>query len=178
MKVVGIDISLTGTGMAIHRAGAETYVREHGEDGRKGMPFAERGDRIERLVDQILFDCQAADLAVFESHDFGVKHSGGAHDRSGVFWIVVRELRARGTAVAQATPQALKMYQSGSGTASKDQMLVDAVRRYPTVDVRTNNQADAMAALSMGVRFLELAPLETVWNAKMAQAMEKAEWPT
>jgi crossover junction endodeoxyribonuclease RuvC len=177
MKVAGIDVSLTGTGVAIHEAGGLTYVREHGEDGKRGASFTSREERIGRLVDQVLFDCADAELAVFEAHDFGAKYSASAHDRSGVFWILVRELRAQGTRVAQATPQTLKMYQSGSGSASKDQMLVDAVRRYPTVDVRSNNQADAMAALSMGVRFLELAPLETVWNQKMAQAMEKAEWP-
>lgn len=177
MKVVGIDISLTGTGVAIHEAGGLSYVREHGRDGKRGEPFTMRGDRIDELVSDVLADCQGADLAVLEAHDFGVKVSASSHDRSGVFWIVVRELRRLGTEVAQATPQTLKQYATGSGNASKDSVLVATVRRYPTIHVMTNNQADALTACSMGVRHLGLAPIETAWNHTMEHAMTKVEWP-
>jgi crossover junction endodeoxyribonuclease RuvC len=177
MKVVGVDFSLVATGVAVHTAGGETYTRQYGRDGHKGEPLRMRRDRIHVLAGEVLFHAIGADLVVVESHDFGMKVSALSHDRSGLFWITVNRLMEAGVMVAQATPQTLKMYQTGAGNASKQDMLVAAVKRYPTVDIRTDNMADAMAALSMGVRHLELAPLETVWNAKMEQAMSKVEWP-
>lgn len=176
MKIVGLDISQTASGIAIHEPGGLTWVTEAGEDGHKTDSLYQRHARMRRTARAIVAHAADADLVVVESHSFSAKY-GNQHDRSGLWWDVVGELIDGGVDVAEASPSTLKMYLTGSGNASKDLMLATAVRRYPTVNVLTNDQADAMAALSMGVRRLELMPLEDTWNQKMSLAMGKVQWP-
>jgi Holliday junction resolvasome RuvABC endonuclease subunit len=175
MRLVGVDLSLTGTGIAVHEPGGLTFTRLVGEDGKKGAPLASRRARIRRLVAGIMEFAGTATAVAIESHDFGGRY-GSLHDRSGAWWILVDELAQLGIPVIMMTPTQLKMYLANSGNASKQDVLVAAVKRWPTVDIRNDDQADAMSALSMLVRHLELAPLEDAWNQKMAKAMDGVDW--
>lgn len=175
MKLVGLDISLTSTGVAVHEAGGATFTRLVGEDGKKGASLVQRRARLRRLVNGILVYAHDATAVAVESHDFGARY-GSQHDRSGAWWLVVDALAEAGIPVVMMSPSQLKSYGTGSGNASKQDVLVAAVRRHPTVDIRNDDQADAVTALSMLVRHLGLAPLESEWNQKMAKAMDAVDW--
>jgi len=43
----------------------------------------------------------------------------------------------------------VKKHFTGKGNAKKDQMIAEAKRRWPTVDIGSDDQADALAVLSL-----------------------------
>lgn len=176
MKVVGLDISQTGTGIVVHEAGGLTYSATEGEKGKQNDTLPMRHARQKRTTAKVVQHCQYAELVAVEAHSFVTK-SSHQHDLSGQWWDIVSELFSMGIIVVEITPQQLKGYLTGNGNASKDLMITTAVRRYPTVNIKTKDEADAMTACSMAVRHLELAPLETVWNQRMELEMSKVVWP-
>lgn len=184
MKVVGLDISQTATGVVVHEPGGVTYSATEGEKAKPRkktdppVPLAMRHARMKRTTAKVAEHCRHADLVAVEAHSFTVAGSKGQHDLSGQWWDIVDELYGMGIVVVEITVQQLKGYLTGNGSASKDLMLTTAVRRYPTVNIKSHDEADAMAACSMAVRHLELAPLETVWNLRMEQEMDKVQWPS
>lgn len=183
MKVVGLDISMTATGIVVHEPGGVTYSATEGEKPKPRkktdppVPLELRRARMKRTTAKVVEHCQYATLVAVESHSFSTG-SAGQHDLSGQWWDIVDELYGMGLVVVEITPQQLKGYMTGNGNASKDLMFSTAIRRYPTINIKTKDEADASAACSMAVRHLELAPLETAWNQRMQQEMEKVAWPT
>ena len=148
MRIVGIDLSLTATGVAIADAATVT-VRTVRSRGAKGDDLLSRGARLELLTSSICGLCRGAALVVVEQPAFS-RTTGHHHDRSGLWWLVVAQLQAMGIPVAEVTPSGLKRYVTGRGNADKDTVLLAVARRFGDVGVTNNNEADSLALCAMG----------------------------
>ena len=165
--IVGIDPSLTGTGLAtIHDGTAiTTVVATRRLDGH---------DRLQHILRSVFAATQYADLVGMEGPSFGSTGSA-VHQIAGLWWLIAHGLWERQTPLAIITPSVAKKYVTGKGTAKKDQVLVSVVRRFPAVNVADNNAADAlvMAAIVADQVGCPLAPMPAVQRAVLANV----DWP-
>lgn len=176
MRVIGLDLSLTSTGIGVWRGDA--FV-----DTVRIKPLAHlRGlERMRWLRAEIgswaLSGLWTADLAVIEGPSYGNQGTGrqaGHHERAGLWWLIVDSLEARGVPVAVAPPATVKKYATGKGNAGKDEMLAAAIRRNPEFH-GGNDEADAMWLAAMGADHLG-HPLMQVPEAHRA-ALKSVAWP-
>lgn len=173
-RVMGLDLSLAATGLS---DGIRTWLIK--SRGAKDATLDQRGRRLSRLADEIVDSttAESPDLVLVEGPSFGQARQGGQHDRAGLWWLVVEALITGGYGlhVVEVPPATLKMYATGKGNASKDEVLAQVVRRYPDVDVFENNTADALVLAAMGLRHsghtIDVLPQQHL------RAMAKLAWP-
>jgi len=175
MIVVGLDLSLTATGIAVNRDDepAEWTWRVRSK-GTKADTLDDRAQRLGELARRILRAVGNPDLVIVEAPAFA-QVSGSHHDRSGLWWLVVEPLLALVCPVAEVAPTTLKKYATGKGNASKDEVLAAIIRRYPMCNPADNNEADALALMAMGLDHLG-EPLADV-PAINRQALAAVHWP-
>lgn len=142
-RVMGVDLSLTRTGIAT-RHGAEIIATS----GHLDDTLAQRRQRISRIRAEVIGWCTNADLVVIEAPSYGSK-GGSAHDRAGLWWLVVSALMHRDIPVLDVSPKTRAKYATGNGNADKDEVLAAAVRRLP-IAVSNNNTADAAWLVAIG----------------------------
>lgn len=180
--VIGLDLSLTSTGIA--------GVRSPGSPGTisamvtcvksKGSVAATLDDRARRL-DALAAEITGQvvdvhpDLVLVEGPSYG-SQTGSQHDRSGLWWIVVMGLRELGYQVVEVPPSCRMKYATGKGNAAKDAVLAAVVRRYAGVEVTGNDEADALVLAAMGARWLG-HPIEDSLPQTHLAAMAKVQWP-
>ncbi|GEP38858.1 hypothetical protein NPS01_25210 [Nocardioides psychrotolerans] len=178
MKIIGLDLSLTSTGVAVIETGdgRESWtVQRVKSNGKKDATLADRTDRLRRLAVKILVPVNGADLVVIEGPAYH-QSNPGMHDRSGLWWLVTERLHAYGWPTVEVPPSVLKKYATGKGNASKDQVLAAVVRRYPDVEVGGNDEADALVLAAMGARHLG-HPIEASLPATHAAVTASVRWP-
>lgn len=143
-RVVGLDLSLTGTGIArvtgtpvrFSDPGVEGLHREgrvvvHPNPPTKvdvrrctsvapppGLPRHQelplRSARLRKLAGEVTTLCSGADLVVVEAPAYS-SQTGHMHDRSGLWWLIIARLTANNIAVVEVVTQHLKMYALGKG---------------------------------------------------------------
>lgn len=180
MIVVGIDPSLTGTGIAIIDT-EDRLVVDTLTITSKPCPDTIEG-RVQRqaricrqLLDHTLGDQSwPPDLAVIEAPAYDSR-TGRQHDRSGLWWRIIDRLLEHHVPVVEVTTGGVKKYATGKGNASKDTVLLHVARRYPHVDVQNNNEADALVLAAMGARALG-HPVDEMPKAHTA-ALDAVKWP-
>lgn len=150
MNVIGLDLSLTGTGVATPTG---TYLVP--STGHKGATLTDRRERLHRILTGICqHGCPAPqDLVVVEAPSLGQARQGGTHDRAGLWWIVVSHLLDRACHVIEVPPATLKKYVTGKGNAKKPDMRMAIYKRYG-VDITDDNEADAFALRALGLDLL------------------------
>jgi Holliday junction resolvasome RuvABC endonuclease subunit len=185
-KVVGIDLSLTSTGLA--SAGDEVKLARirsaapktprHPRTNKPLPPTLEqRRERLGLLCAKILtfVMLEEPSLVCIEAPAYS-SNVGSMHDRSGLWWLVVNGLFANGIPVAEITPTQRAKYATGKGTNDKDKVLAAVIRRYPDIEVTGNDVADALALTAMGRRRLG-QPLEESLPKPNLEAMTNVRWP-
>jgi Holliday junction resolvasome RuvABC endonuclease subunit len=178
--ILGIDPSLTGTGLAVLDTEDRLIVDTHtitskpanlpGIDGR-----IQRQARICReLIDHVGegFDW---DLVVIEAPAYDSR-TGHQHDRSGLWWRIVGHALDHQANVVEVTTGGLKKYATGKGNAPKDAVLLEVARRFPHVDVTNNNEADALILAAMGADWAGTPIVDLPKTHR--DALAKVEWPT
>lgn len=161
--VLGVDLSLTSTGLATASWTGTVKGRGTGYD------------RLRQVRGAIL---QAAEreqpaLVVVEGPSFG-SVGRGQHERGGLWWMACEALDAAGYAIAVAPPPNVKKFATGSGNADKDQMILAAARGFAWF-AGNNDQADALWLCALGHEFLGDPLLEM--PAKNRQALLGVAWP-
>lgn len=172
-RVVGIDLSLTSTGLA------DTDGRTHRIRTKKavdGVP--ETVERLDRIVNTVMGFVLAADpeLVVIEGPSYA-STGGQQHTRGGLWWIAATRLVEFATPVLVVTPAQRAMYATGSGSAGKDEVLAAAIRRYPVWDITGNDVGDAVVLACIGARLLG-HPVEESLPASHLRALNKLALPT
>lgn len=173
-RVVGLDLSLTATGLAFIRPDAPASVQTIKSTGAKDASLAQRAERLHGLARDILLASLYADVVVIEQPAYN-QTGGSHHDRSGLWWLVADSLLPEVDRVVEVTPQAVKKYATGKGNASKDEVLAAVVRRYPDIDVANNNEADALVLAAIGSR-LAGYPIEESLPAAHLDSLAKVRW--
>lgn len=157
MRIIGLDLSLTATGVAVIGHDGEVTVTTIKSKGDAGATLRERHSRLDDLRDRIMRRVEGdTDLVVIEQPAFS-RTTGHHHDRSGLWWLMVDALwywQEEPLSIVEVTPGSLKKYATGNGSAGKDEVLLAVARRYPDIPVKDNNQADALVLAAMGARSL------------------------
>lgn len=181
-SIVGIDPSLTSTGIAIwqHLNNGFDHIETQRvrSTGKKTDTWDMRGARIKRLAETIVGHVPTNALVIIESPSYG-SISTSAHDRSGLWWAIHQKLTAKGCDIIPATPSQRMMYATGKGggkDAGKDMVLAQAIRRYPNIDITGNDIADAVIFLAIGARLIG-QPLEDSLPQTHINALNKLTLP-
>jgi len=176
VRITGLDLSLTGTGIATVERGV-TFLQEISSKPT-GDDLSSRARRLRRVAVPIVNACLGSDLVLVEDLYMG-KGTGAQLDRAGLWWIVLNSLDVAGLPLVLVTNNHLKMYALGKGAGKgtdKDNVLAAVIRRYPTADVTSNNTADALVLAAMGARRLGCA-IETDLPESHLRAMKAVRWP-
>lgn len=166
-KVVGIDLSMTSTGIASSRGWTRRIAT-------KPHQFPTTFDRLRDIKTRVLDCTRGADLVVVETLSMG-SQTGQHLTRAGLWHLVMEAVDAADIPWAGVTPTAVKKYATGKGNAGKDEVLLAVARRFPDWEVTGNDEADALVLMAMGADYLG-RPVVDMPKAHR-DAMKKVVWP-
>ena len=200
MLVVGIDLSLASTGIAIieNIDGAmrvETATVE--SSGHRADLLAVRTNRITSLVDGIVTTVLQAsgslttevtpwgseelavrgypkcDLVLIEAPSYG-STGASSWDRAGLWWMLVAQLHDLGVPVAWAAPTTRMKYATGSGKGQdKAAVAAAAARLFPDAAIHNSDEADALIFAHMAS--VHLSMIEGL--ARHTDCLKAVHWP-
>ena len=174
--VIGIDLSLTATGLADVNLDTGTFenVETFGTKGKRADKYAERGKRLRGMADHIVDWATAGpldpELVVIEGPALG-NTRGSQFDRSGLWWMVVDDFLSAGIRVLVVPPKTRAKYGCGNGNAGKDVVLAHVIEQYDhlTPDrIRNDNEADAIILAAIGARYLGFPVEEELPESNLA----------
>jgi Holliday junction resolvasome RuvABC endonuclease subunit len=167
---IGLDLSLTGTGVASSRGWTRVLH----------PPAKARGHvRLDWIRDQVLEHVGSVDehLVVVEGPSYGNQGAGrqsGHHERAGLWWLITHALWKRGIDYAVASPAGRAKYATGKGNAAKADVVREVTRRFAWF-AGGEDEADALVLAAMGADWLG-RPLVTMPQAHR-KALEAVAWP-
>lgn len=171
MSALGLDLSLTSTGMAqVDDDGTYATMRVKPRPGMAGH------ERMNWLVEWICDHGGRPALVLVEGPSYGNQGTGrqsGHHERAGLWWLVTNRLYNAGLHIVVVPPAALKRYATGKGNAGKDDVLREVVRRFPAF-TGGNDEADALVLAAMGADRLGWPPV--AMPATHRSALEAVDW--
>lgn len=167
MKVLGIDPSLTSTGLAIVQDGQV-------HDLKRVRTKLTGHERIETILNAVRDAAAGCDAVGIEGAAMNAKGSS-VLQIFGLWGVITHDLWATGRHYYVVTPGGRCKYATGKGNADKDHVLAAVIRRYATADVTGNDVADALVIAAMGARMLG-EPLEEALPDTHLKAMDGVQW--
>lgn len=173
VRVVGLDLSLTSTGMS---DGSRHEVVQTG-------PYEEIEERLERIIRSVVqFVVGGAvdppDLVVIEGAAFAAPGTA-QHELAAIRLMVRHRLWCLKIPFAMVPPATLKKYITGDGRATKPEMAACVARQYgwdPT-EVKLSqgryDRVDALGLAAMGYDRLD----EPIGNAICRESLDAVVWP-
>lgn len=167
-NVLGIDPSLTSTGVAYRRRDDKIVAYALGHRDLRGM------ERIAFLRDSVhtYLTRNNPSLVVFEGYALGFRGKSNTifdiGELGGVLKLLILE---SGIDILLTPPNSLKLFATGKGNADKDQVML-ALRKSLGVQFSTSDQYDATGLLVMGEKYLSLKRKQG--NVKLAPHEQKA----
>ena len=173
MIAVGVDPSLTCTGVAVIDDGDIRTQRIVSPNS--GATLLARRTRIRRAIDGILKVIPArVDVTLIE-----VPHSrqqfGAQNERIALYWFLVDQLLARGPVVEVAPSQRAKLA-SGSGRATKDDVVTALRAAFPAARIPDDNVADALGLAWAGARWAGIKTPDYLPGQE--EAFARLAWPS
>lgn len=158
--VVGLDLSLTGSAIAvINLETGELTTAVHRSpapaDDALGAHVVRHRELVDGIVQQTLA-CEPA-LVVVEGLQFSVKEKDSSLTRRGFLWWAVAEGLVRGDApLIEAAPSQIKQFAAQKGNASKAEVVAAYATAWPDATRGPNvaDRADASFAAALGVAWL------------------------
>ncbi|WP_327594618.1 hypothetical protein [Streptomyces chartreusis] len=176
-RVVGVDTSLTGTGLASSEGWCRVigYVDKTKKHPISKLPRLERLAHMNVLLDQVMAGIGRPDLALMEGAALS-RASGGAHERGWLWWRVFERLLDAGVPTGVMSTNQRLLYATGKGAGSKTVVLEQVVRRWPQWQTGGNdNAADAVVLMAAGRDWLR-HPICAVPKTHR-KAVDGADWP-
>lgn len=176
--IVGLDLSLTSTGIAVHWAPNDIRTHRIRSTGKADATWKQRAARLHNITQDVINVIPNNSLVMVEGPSYASSGTG-THDRSGLWWMVYQELHRIGCTIIPVSPAQRMMYATGKGggkDAGKDNVLAAAITRYPTLGITGNDIADAAIFMAMGCR-LTGNPLEATLPKTHLNALTKITLP-
>lgn len=170
-RVLGLDLSLTSTGIASNIGGGWTdTIRPRAK--MRGL------DRLTHIRGRVLDHATGVDLVVVEGPSYG-SSGAGSHERAGLWWLVVHALSRRNVAYAIASPKSRAQYATGMGDANKREVVAAITAYFPWFDatrrVGLDDECDALALAALGADWLGV-PMVAMPQTHRA-GLTGVEWP-
>ena len=145
--VVGLDLSLTATGIAHLTPTGAVVDTIRG----KGTGIT----RLRALAREIRDLCTGATLVVIEGPAYHQASGAGYHERAGLHWMVLDRLHWAEVPSVVVSTSVMKKYATGKGSGKKGPTIDAAIRRYPEVDTAgDDNACDALWLAALGLDHL------------------------
>ncbi|WP_019061778.1 hypothetical protein [Streptomyces prunicolor] len=174
-SVVGIDLSLSATGLASSMGWCRVIGYEDKKNPITKLPHGERLVHMRRVLDAVTEAIGRPDLAVIEAAALS-RSGGGAHERGWLWWRIFERLTDAEIPVGLMSPNQRILYATGKGSGPKTAVVDAVARRWPQwLTGGNDNAADAVTLMAAGRDWL-LAPIAGMPKAHRA-AVEKATWP-
>lgn len=166
--VMGIDISLTATGIATVTWGEDGPVWETSRimsAGHSGDSIEMRGKRLDDIAGEfpaLMPGIHGRYLAVIERPTF--TSGGSGFDRAYVWWRIARFLAVNGHHVIDVSNSSGKVYTVGRASGpkvEKGEILAQVMRSYPGANIIDDNVADAVGLAAIGANLIG-RPVEEV----------------
>jgi Holliday junction resolvasome RuvABC endonuclease subunit len=177
--VIGLDPSLTGTGIASSNGWCDVigYKRPNSKaPGITQLPHHERLAAMRTLLTDVTTAIGNPALVVMEL-PAPSRSGGGAHERGWFWWQLYNHLDTHETLIGLLTPNQRALYATGKGQATKNAVVDSVARRWPDWPTAgDDNAADAVVLMAAGRDWLgwPIAPMPQTHRA----ALDKATWPT
>jgi Holliday junction resolvasome RuvABC endonuclease subunit len=167
-RVVGLDLSLTSTGVALPDGTLATITSK-----RRGIQRCI--DITQQLHTMLRFDVSIrVDLFTIEGYSFASRNSQ-AHALGELGGIIRADLWTCSVPWVDVPPASLKRYATGKGNAPKDQVLVAAVHR---LDITPSNSDEADAAWLRALTLDHYGHPLAAMPKTHRTALDKIAWPT
>ncbi|HEY9310259.1 MAG TPA: crossover junction endodeoxyribonuclease RuvC [Microbacterium sp.] len=151
MIAVGIDPSLTCTGVAVIDVEGGAITRRV-MSPNIGNTLLARRNRIRQAVAGVLATIPARiDVTVIEVPT-SRQQFGAQNERTALYWFLVDQLLARGP-VVEVAPSSRAKLATGSGRATKGQVVSLMRAAFPHAHIPDDNAADALALAWAGARW-------------------------
>lgn len=144
-KVIGLDLSLSSSGIGCSLGWVERVQTKPGG----GNLF----QRLRLIESKVLHLVGHPDLVAVEGLAHG-SQTGQHLTRAGMWHLVMNGVDQRGIRWIEVPPTSLKKYATGRGNAGKDEVLAAAIRRFPDINVRGNDEADGLWLAAIGADLL------------------------
>lgn len=153
MKIMGLDISLTGTGVVILdcpinskvHPGDFTYLNTIDTKKLFGM---QRCEYIRNQIDMVIKNYQP-DIVIIEGYAYGAK-GRAVYDLGEIGGIIRHLLYTNNINYKEVPPNSLKLFVTKDGRASKEDMMFTLENLYGKI-FADDNQADAMGLALFGL---------------------------
>jgi len=176
-RAVGIDLSLTGTGLAAITTvpgGVDLTVATITSKGSRDDTLRQRRDRLYGIVLAVSQFASGADLVVVEAPAFS-KNNASTWDRAGLWWAVIDMLMLDQHRVAIAPPNVVKKFATNKGNADKPAVAVGIARLWgEQCQCANDNEYDALTMATMGAQRLALPGVPI--RAHHAAALASVAW--
>jgi hypothetical protein len=172
--VVGLDLSLTNSGVTVIRDGEIDLhqVRSPAPGDSSVLAVWERirysAIRVVRLV-------PPESVVVVEWASYASKF-GQPDERNAHRWLTAGTLASRGCRVLKVSPKTRAKYAADDGGADKKQVLAAMRARHPGLVIADDNVADSLALAAMGARHLG-RPIDGVPSKQQTEVMRTLRWP-
>lgn len=168
---VGLDISLTGTGVA----SSAGWCKRVGRKDITKEPLDLRLSHVDQLAGTILELVGRPTLVLVELPAYS-RAGGGSWERAWLWYKVIRSLRHAAVPVAEVHNQQRMVYATGKGSATKSAVVDAVARRWPQFATGgDDNLADAAVMAAMGADRLGV-PIGSV-PASHRLALSRIAWP-
>lgn len=151
MKSLGVDLSLTHTGLVVLDGGKLVEKRSvlTKPKGKRPIDEIERLQYItEKIVDVI--ENHSPEIVAIEGIAFMASKTTALAQLAGLNYLVRRELLRRKIPFVIVAPTSLKKFITDKGNAQKDEMMLAIYRRWG-VTITDDNEADAYALAQVGL---------------------------
>lgn len=175
-RVVGIDLSLSSSGVAVIQCvgdECEVTATSYTSKGQRADGLRDRYTRIQLLAAAVGEYVDAATLAVIEGPSHG-SLGGSPVDRHYLWWAVVGDLLKGGIPVAVVAPATRAKFATGSGRGDKAAVAGAVSRLWPDLILANSDEADAVALAHMGAVALEW-PVLTLQRHR--ECLPAVKWP-
>lgn len=126
MIAVGIDPSLTSTGVAVLVDGRSAHYGRYGRDGHNGATYTSRSRRVRKMITDVTRAALTGgtpDVFVIEEHPYAVGNQGNEFDRAAIWHGIYGNLDARSIPGVVVNNSTGKAWVTGAGKASKQDMI-------------------------------------------------------
>jgi len=151
MNILGLDLSLTGTGIIKLRDGSivdEKLIRSK----KSGERPIDELERLLKIVEQI--DVKGCDLVSIEGMAFMVRKTSSLVQLAALNYFVRKKLYENNIKFIIVAPTTLKKFITGKGNSEKDTMFLEIYKRYG-LSFTNNNIADAFSLAKVGQTLLD-----------------------
>jgi Holliday junction resolvasome RuvABC endonuclease subunit len=160
VRYVGLDLSLTATGVAVSVDDLPIAMWTLND-----CPYDNGIERLDWILAVVIDYCREADMVAVEGLSYG-SHTPSALERAGLWHLVAHGLWKRGIKSASIPPTVLKKYVAGKGTAEKSIMIREVYRRW-NIMAANDNESDGAGLVMIARGIMGCADIRTADQDKI-----------